>query len=428
MEQKTIDVLANTPKIVQRKSGSYYMQPVFLLTNGQKTKAKTFSSKELTENKARIDIERQIDEFVANGEHLLLGGLSNTDNPLFRNFYKVWEKERFNDEYISNRGREEAVIKIKYILQEIGTIPVKDIDHDLLDGFYKKLRFNDVRNGKKRNQELSQETVRKYSAILIKIFDYAVSKKVIISNPVRQYELSLPTALKKRDNSKNKKVDYFSKYETEVIIEEAFKVNLSWGLFVFLALNTGMRRGELIALDINSSFDFSRNVITIDKSINSSKEKRLVIDTPKNGKSREVYISDELKELIQEQIEIRNKFTEKNRDTITWNATYPLFIPETKNKLGQPYAPHSISQKWQLFMKDVVSRYPDVRYFNLHILRHTFGTRLLNNHMPLELVSEALGHSSISMTERYYVNPSSERIKCMVDYLDFKFPKTMLKW
>lgn len=423
MEQKTIEVLANTPKIVQRTSGSYYMQPVFLLTNGQKTKAKTFSSKEVNENKARVDIEKKIDEFVANGGHLLLGGVSNTDNPLFRNFYQVWYEDRFVDEYVSNRGREEALIKIKYILQEIGTIPIKDIEHDSLDDFYKKLRFYDIRNGKKRNQELSQETVRKYSAILIKIFDYAISKKLLNSNPVRVYEQGLPYALRKRDSSKNKKVDYFSKYEIEVIIDEAFKVNFSWGIFVFLAINTGMRRGELIALDINSSFDFSRNVIIIDKSIDSSKEKRLVIDTPKNGKSREVYISNELKELIQKQIEIRNKFTEKNKDTITWNATYPLFIPETKNKQGQPYAPHSISQKWQLFMEDVVSRYPDVRYFNLHILRHSFGTRLLNNHMPLELVSEALGHSSIAMTERYYVNPSSERIKCMVDYLDFEKPK-----
>lgn len=360
---------------------------------------------------------------MTNGEYLILGGVSNTDNPLFRNFYQTWYDDRFTDEYISSRGREEALIKIKYILQEIGTIPVKDIDHDLLNTFYKKLRFYDVRNGNKREKELSQETVRKYSSILVKIFDYAVSKKMLSSNPVRQYELSLPYALKKKDNSKSKKVDYFSPYEIEVIIKEAFKVNFSWGLFVFLALNTGMRRGELIALDINSSFDFRRNVIIIDKSIDSSKENRLVITPPKNGKKREVYIKNDLKKLIHKQIEIRNEFTEINKDTITWNATYPLFIPETKNKLGKLYAPHSISQKWHLFLEDVVSRYPDVRYFNLHILRHTFGTRLLNNGMSLELVSEALGHSSIAMTERYYVNPSSERIKCMVKHLDFDLPK-----
>lgn len=423
MEQKTIEVLANTPKLVQRKSGSYYMQPVFILPNRQKTKVKTFSSREISENKARVDIEKQIDEFVNNGEHLLLGGLSNTDNPLFRNFYEIWYDDRFTDEYISDRGREEALIKIKYILQEFGVIPMKDIDHDLLDDFYRKLRFYDVRNGNKRNKELSRETVRKYSSILIKIFDYAVSKKVLSSNLVRQYELGLPYALKKRDSSKDKKVDYFNTHETKVIIEEAFKVNFSWGLFVFLALSTGMRRGELIALDIDSSFDFDKGIIIIDKSIDSSKENRLVITKTKNKKPREVYIKDDLKELILKQIKIRDEFTENTKDTITWKATYPLFIPETKNKNGKPYAPHSISQKWQLFLKDVVSKYPDVRYFNLHILRHTFGTRLLNNHMPLELVSEALGHSSISMTEKYYVNPSSERIKCMVNHLDFELPK-----
>lgn len=423
MEQKTLEVLSNSPKLVQRKNGTYYMQPVFILPNGQKTKAKTFSSKEINSNRARVDIDKQIDEFVSNGEHLLLGGLSNTDNPLFRNFYQTWYDDRFTDEYISDRGREEALIKIKYILQELGTIPIKDIDHDLLKDFYKKLRFYDVRNGNKRNKELSRETVRKYSAILIKIFDYAVSKKVLSSNPVRQYELVLPYALKKRDSSKDKKVDYFNTHETKVIIEEAFKVNFSWGLFVFLALSTGMRRGELIALDINSSFDFNKNIIIIDKSIDSSKENRLVITPPKNEKPREVYIKDDLKELILKQIKIRDEFTEKNKDTITWNATYPLFIPETKNKSGKPYSPHSVSQKWQLFMEGIVNRYQDVHYSNLHILRHTFGTRLLNNHMPLELVSEALGHSSITMTEKYYVNPSSERIKGMVNYLDFEIPK-----
>lgn len=48
-------------------------------------------------------------------------------------------------------------------------------------------------------------------------------------------------------------------------------------------------------------------------------------------------------------------------------------------------------------------------------LRQMLGIFIL-----LELVREVLKHSSISMTERYYVNPSSERIKCMADYLDFE--------
>lgn len=47
MEQKTIDVLSNSPKLVQRKSGSYYMQPVFILPNGQKLRLKLFLLKRL---------------------------------------------------------------------------------------------------------------------------------------------------------------------------------------------------------------------------------------------------------------------------------------------------------------------------------------------------------------------------------------------
>ena len=46
-----------------------------------------------------------------------------------------------------------------------------------------------------------------------------------------------------------------------------------------------------------------------------------------------------------------------------------------------------------------------IKNFNFHQLRHKFATCCLEQKMDIKVLSEILGHSSVSVTLNYYVHP-----------------------
>lgn len=60
------------------------------------------------------------------------------------------------------------------------------------------------------------------------------------------------------------------------------------------------------------------------------------------------------------------------------------------------------NQKYNTYLKDVVKEAGIGRPVTTHWARHTGATLLLNNKVPLQVVSKVCGHSSIKMTERIY--------------------------
>ena len=45
---------------------------------------------------------------------------------------------------------------------------------------------------------------------------------------------------------------------------------------------------------------------------------------------------------------------------------------------------------------------------NFHLLRHTFATNCVENHMDVKTLSEILGHSDVKITLNRYVHPTME--------------------
>jgi integrase len=64
---------------------------------------------------------------------------------------------------------------------------------------------------------------------------------------------------------------------------------------------------------------------------------------------------------------------------------------------GQPIHPHALSQAFER-----ITRRAGVPVIRLHDLRHTHGTLLIKEGVPVKVVSERLGHANIAFTIQTY--------------------------
>jgi integrase len=146
--------------------------------------------------------------------------------------------------------------------------------------------------------------------------------------------------------------------------EIASKANSCGDREVLLALNTGMRRGELLALEC-SRVDLDQRTIRIIKA-KSSADNRVI---PMNATVRSL-LSDLAK-----------------------RATSPLVFPSNL-KPGK-----KLLDLKKGFKKAVrLAGIPPIRF---HHMRHTFATRLVRAGVDIFGVQHLLGHSTITMTARY---------------------------
>lgn len=129
---------------------------------------------------------------------------------------------------------------------------------------------------------------------------------------------------------------------------------------VTMALNTGMRRGELFSLRVQD-IDFKANVIMLSKTKTDSPR-----DIPMNAACRSV--------------------AERRCET---ESDY-LFLNRQRKPIGDLKASFKKACK--------AAGLTGVRF---HDLRHTFATNLVRNGVPIYDVSALLGHSRVSTTQIY---------------------------
>jgi integrase len=133
---------------------------------------------------------------------------------------------------------------------------------------------------------------------------------------------------------------------------------------VLLALNTGLRRGELFSLEWRD-IDFLHNRLTVRAAASKGAKIRHI---PLNANSR-----DALK-----------RWQKQPGDSV-------LVFPGKKgNRLD------NISAAWRKLITDA-----EVEDFTFHDLRHDFATKTLKAGADIVTVSKLLGHSDLKMTLRY---------------------------
>lgn len=158
-----------------------------------------------------------------------------------------------------------------------------------------------------------------------------------------------------------------------------------------LALNTGMRQGDLLALKWDD-VDLERCVLRVRRTLTHA-DKAYVLGEPKTNKSRRtIRLTTSAARVLERHLSCQ--LEEMERMSSLYQPGGLIFATET----GTIINPSNLRNR---SFKPLLKRagLPLIRF---HDLRHTCATLLLSKDVNAKVVSEMLGHSSISVTLDIY--------------------------
>lgn len=210
-------------------------------------------------------------------------------------------------------------------------------------------------NPKAVSQGAKSYTVNFEVRALRTIFNFGIKGRYLEVNPVKGMKFL------KTDDSKQRR--FLSDAECELLLKNCSEEE--YPIFATF-LNTGMRRAELVNLEWND-IDFKQGVIKI---------RRKSFWTPKSGE-REIPMNDTMDQLL---------------STIPQKSDF-VFC----NKKGEKSNPDSIRMQ----LREIAERAKIKNLTEIHALRHTFASRLIQKGVDLPSVQKLMGHTNIQTTMIY---------------------------
>jgi integrase len=249
-----------------------------------------------------------------------------------------------------------------------------------------------------RERGCSSSTRAKHLRVLGACLQAAIYYRYAESNPVRE----LPPA--QRPRPERKEAAYFENDELPRLF-----IHLRgepYRTLCLVALKTGMRQGELLALQWND-VDLDDAVVRVRRSVTGG-----AIGTPKNRERRDVdLISD-----------VVNLLTRIDRDRPNANDASLVFQVGGDSRFLSP----TILLRRHLYPAMAaagISRLgPTQENRTFHSFRHTFAKRALENGAQVTWLSRHLGHSSLKVTTDIYGHWERAERKLQAAKMEGAFP------
>lgn len=265
----------------------------------------------------------------------------------------------------------------------MGMVRLQDITPMFLQKFYLSLQSE---------KGLSPKTIHNMNNFLHKALNQAMREGYILSNPASC--LQLP-------NVQKTEIDAMSCDEQQRLMSVSYQH--TYGVFIRLALVTGMRIGEICGLQW-SDIDFRSGYLMVrhtlkrlyrqQSSVQLSTLTELVLQAPKTPHAiRSIYLLPQIREELREwrstQLLAKEQIGEMYLD-----SDFVLTAPT-----GGALEPRTLYD----FLQQMLSA-AGVRHYRFHDLRHTFATRAFEQGKEAKTVSQILGHASVSFTLDTYTH------------------------
>lgn len=257
------------------------------------------------------------------------------------------------------------------------------------------------------NEGKSKNTIRDYLTTLDELLKFG-EKKGYCKN--FEFNVDYPTILKSRE----KESKSFSVVETKKIrsylIENIFEN--SSNLAILIALNTGLRIGEITGLKF-SDFNFETGFVSVNRTAQristyndnmKSTGTYINVGPPKTKSSiRRVPVIQDVLEIVKDFYaveKIKRKHNELNE--------YIFMGARNKNVMDN----RSLRGHYSQILKKL-----GIAQIPFHSLRHSFASNCLASNIDVKTTSSMIGHSNVRTTLDIYAHPSFEQKKIAIGKL-----------
>ncbi|HUN53559.1 MAG TPA: site-specific integrase [Smithella sp.] len=271
-----------------------------------------------------------------------------------------------------------------HVLPDLEKTPVTDISKAVV----KKLLQQKLKEG------YAASTATHIKNAISGVLELAVDDNKISSNPAQ--------IIRKLIRSKVKKyhIDPLTREETKLLLETCLQHYPKHYPMLLTLCRTGMRLGEVIALQWGD-IDFNNRFIIVRRSRSKSHT-----STPKNDKYRNIDMSRQLTECLTKlKIKRKEEYLAKGEGMPEW-----IFISD----IGTPL----IEGHWRERVFKKLLEKAKIRQIRIHDIRHTYASQLIQDNRSLAYIKDQLGHHSIQVTVDIYGHLVPGANKEVVDSLD----------
>lgn len=233
---------------------------------------------------------------------------------------------------------------------------------------------------------LAKKTVKDIIAVLKAIVKYGRKNRIFTSE---DWDIEYPTKTEKG------LLPVLTLKHQRLLMRYLIEKPTAQNIGILLALSTGMRIGEVCALQWQD-VDLNQRIIIVKNTVGriyncESKSTEKIYSSPKTRNSyREIPISKQLFQCLKAVKKI---------------SVSPYVISTSENSKE----PRSYRDYFSRLLKRL-----GIPQIVFHGLRHTFATRCVESGCDYKTISAILGHSNVATTLNLYVHPNhNQKIKCV---------------
>lgn len=245
-----------------------------------------------------------------------------------------------------------------------------------------ELEYINPKTNEKQFKTYSQNVIDKLYMLLNKGFKIAFSERIIPFNPMENESIKKPKA-----KVETQKVEALTIDEQKHLIEIVKHSDHKYKNVILLALYTGMRIGEILAIN-RSNIDLKQNTLTVERTLTRDKNDKVILgNTTKTATGkRTIFLNESAVSVLKE---ILNSNLLNTYNLIFYDYDKNTFI--TPNEIN-------------CYLQRLNDKYKICNHIHTHMLRHTFATRCIESGMQAKVLQQILGHKKISTTLDTYTS------------------------